>query len=214
LLRIGDGRLPRTVAEKMRVEVLGVGQFRFGADVKRILGQRRRHARRRQFGGGQDRDRFDPVPQIAPELGQIFRPGETSGHADNCDRLAGLGQLSGPRPVRACDLAVRREIFGQRLDGRMLEQLDDGQLALEQLAQAGMNPAQNQRMPAQVEKVILRSDMLDGKEFLPDTRNRAFQFTAQRSQARLRGRGSTSPRAGAMPCGQSCHWASKVTGAK
>src|ERR1039457_5314834 len=86
-------------------------------------------------------------------------------------------------PLRG-QIFQRRQMFGERIDRRKAEDFDDRDLASELPFERALHFNQEQRVPAQVEEVIVLADLIDVKNLLPDCGNRGLSFGAGRLVSR------------------------------
>src|ERR1700754_4081919 len=71
-------------------------------------------------------------------------------------------------------------MFRQQSDRRVLEQVNRRQLQSQFVAQPAMYLDQQERMAAEVEKVIVETDLFDIQHFTPDLCLASLQLTARR----------------------------------
>src|SRR5687768_6213100 len=67
--------------------------------------------------------------------------------------------------------AVLAQVLAQRLDGREAEDVGERQVALQGFAQAAVRLHGQQRVPAEVEEVVLHSDLRQLEHIAPDGGN-------------------------------------------
>ncbi len=91
LLRVGDLRLARVVAEVLGVEALDVVHERHQPHVVRVGDARLRQAVRPEPVGLQLGERLDAVHEVPPELVDVGRAGEPPRHPDDRHAPAGRG---------------------------------------------------------------------------------------------------------------------------
>ena len=91
LLRIDEFGLARAVLEVFGIEHFEAGKRSRGPHVARQLQERVRHSGLPEFVIGPERDEFDPVAHIVPELVDIGRAGTANRHPDNRNTLRGVG---------------------------------------------------------------------------------------------------------------------------
>jgi len=110
-------------------------------------------------------------------------------------RLRGAGR---PRPVFALawrDFGRRAgrglgcawrlpQMLGQAADRRVVEQVDDGHLPAQQLLEPAVCLGHQERVPAQVEEVVMDADLVDAEKLLPDARQVAFQLALREDDIR------------------------------
>ena len=168
LLRVEDLRLARREAEEAGVEPLGLLEDGATAHVLRVPAQRGGHASRLEVRVAESVEALDALDDVAPEGVEPVGARKAAGHADDGDRVrrharsgTGLFLRSGARPLQGS--AVRRygrQPLGLRLHGGALEQFDQRQLGGELALQARLQLDQQQRVPAEVEEVVVQADAL------------------------------------------------------
>src|SRR6185369_17035931 len=137
--------------------------------------------------GGEEGDPLAPGGDVAPQLVDPLGTGEAAAHADDRNvwiRVAGPAGAAGDRRggLRAGGAGARaRKMAGERGDGRELEELDQRDLPAERLLEPRVDLGHAQRMPAQVEEVVLDPDGLDVELFLPDGRDGPFELALRRA---------------------------------
>ena len=80
-------------------------------------------------------------------------------------------------------------MLAERADGGELKQVGNWNLALQRLLQTGMHPHDGQRVGAQVEEVVVESELRHVESALPQVLQRFFQWSG-RGLSRLRALGS------------------------
>src|ERR1051325_8065268 len=65
-------------------------------------------------------------------------------------------------------VVIARQVLGQRIHGRIFEQLKQRQLSFEGFLQLAMDLYDQQRMPTEVEEVVVDADLLHFQNFLPN----------------------------------------------
>ena len=74
-----------------------------------------------------------------------------------------------PRPRAVADCcALDADLGGQCRDGRRLEQPAQGEVDIQHGVRAGDDPGGQQRMPAQLEEVVVDADAFQAQDFCPD----------------------------------------------
>ena len=159
----------------------------------------------------EERDALLPRDQIGPELLDAVGAGEPSGHADDGDAFVGfvrsiavlLQTWSASWPAPASGAAARSrtgvavsaqtprraQVVRQRTHGRMFEQRHDREIRLRALSRkATVHLHEQQRVPAQIEEVLLDADAVEAEHPLPHTGDRLFQSRS------AEGRSSAIPR--------------------
>ena len=74
----------------------------------------------------------------------------------------------------ASRLAGLRQMRGQSADRRIAEQVDGGYIAPQDTLQFATHLHREQRMPAQIEKIIVDAHLRHAQKFRPDCRNLIF----------------------------------------
>jgi len=148
----------------------------------------------------------DNLVQAAAQRRNIERPFDAEGIRDVVGRAAGLQLVQEPQALLAERQRQRRGVTGHGADGRggcaprlaarrfhgrgqpgdrgLLEQCPHRQFDLECSAQPGDELGGEQRMPAQVEEVVMDADLVDAEKLLPDARQVAFQLALREDDIR------------------------------
>src|SRR5918911_1634613 len=92
-----------------------------------------------------------------------------------------LSALPIRRQVTGPLLVCVAEVSRQRADGRIFEQLDNRYLSLKSFLQLTSHPYYEQRMPTQVEEIVMNPDSLQSQQFLPEIGNGALHFRVGRN---------------------------------
>ncbi len=73
-------------------------------------------------------------------------------------------------------------MFGESTHRRVLEQLDDGQLHPQRVAEPVVDANQQQRVAAEIEEVISDADALDPERLPPHVGDQTLQLRARRDE--------------------------------
>src|SRR6185295_17855618 len=73
-------------------------------------------------------------------------------------------------------LLLAAQVAGEGPDARMAEEIDDGQLAAQRLAQPAVGAHHEQGVSAEVEEVVVQADALHPQQLAPDTGDDALQL--------------------------------------
>ncbi len=166
LLRIEHFRLARTEGEKGGVEAVDLRDHAARAHVLGAAHQLCIESLPEQLFFGERGDRVPAVGEQLPESVHVVRAGIAAGHADDGDRLVRIKTLA---PLRH----ERRRILGgeracQRADGRKAEEIDQRERSAEAFFDRRMDARQQKRMAADVEEVVVESDLRAAEDFAPD----------------------------------------------
>ena len=110
-----------------------------------------------------------------------------------------------PRAVADCG-ALDADLGGQCRDGRRLEQPAQGEVDIQHGVRPGDDLGGQQRMPAQLEEVVVDADAFQAQDFCPDRRQLLLDRVSRRRRNRWRGRAGPD-RARATPGDRPCRWA-------
>ena len=184
VLRIENRRLARWQTEKLSIEATQLRLLGHAPDIVGVGKLRGRDTGLGKLGVAERSDRFDPGAQVGPVLSKVACAGKNAGHADDRDVGCAIQTL----PIRtllslplfrsvsviSVHSVVRSgpdEMAGQRGDGRMGEDLDQRHLGAKHLAQARVHAQEQERVAAQVEKVVVDTDGAKPEQPSPDRRD-------------------------------------------
>ncbi len=193
LLGVDQFRLAGAVAEVARVEVLDVLQHPATGDE--VLGEGVvAEARGTDLVGGGGGDGLQTVDQDLPVLLGRAGTGETAGHADHRDvdtvvvlprfavtahRSSLLGSVASVRD-RLLGFGQLAQVGGERGHGGVAEQLRERHGHPELLGQSGVRSDEEQRMPTEVEEVVVQADVLPLQHVAPDAEHEPLHAVARR----------------------------------
>ena len=189
LLRIDDLGLAGAVAEERRVELVGARDDPAGPHVAGIAERGLRHPRRPQLLVAEEGDRLDAVLQVVPESLDVGGAGEAPRHADDGDRtFSGGGLAAGRRarpPGRDRRQGAAAEERRQRRHRRIAEEVEQRDLAAEELGQAGVDLRRQQRVAAEIEEVVAGPHAVELEHLAPDAGDRPLELRSGIDVGRL-----------------------------
>ena len=149
----------------------------------------------------EEADGFPAFAQKLPETFHIVRARKAAGQPDHCNRIAPFAAATAGtdgrvpqrrRTRRSHCAALAGQAACQRGNGGMLEQRNHRQFNAESLAQAALQPHHQQRVAADVEKVVVHADLLDMQQGAPDRGQPLLGLAARwHGCSGRRGRGGT-----------------------